>query len=48
MLLQASCLQSDGVDLAKCYSGALSVGELLDSAEQRAHCCTLLLCWRAP
>src|SRR5512133_4218824 len=43
------CLQSDGVDLAKPRSGALSVGEPpLYSAEQRGHCCTLLLYWFAP
>jgi hypothetical protein len=38
------CLQSDGVALAKPRSGALSAGEPpLYSAEQRGHCCTLLL-----
>jgi hypothetical protein len=43
------CLQSDGVDFAKPRSGALSVGEpSLYSAEQREHCCTLLLYWFAP
>jgi hypothetical protein len=40
------CLQSDGVDLAKPRSGALSVGEPpLYSAEQRGQCCTLQLYW---
>jgi hypothetical protein len=43
------CLQSDGVDLAKPRSGAVSMGEPpLYSAEQRGHCCTLLLYWFAP
>jgi hypothetical protein len=43
----ALCLQSGGVDLAK--PRALSVGEPpLYSAEQRGHCCTLLLYWLAP
>ena len=42
------CLQSDGVDLAKPRLRALSVGERpLYSAEQRGHCCTLLLYWFA-
>jgi hypothetical protein len=42
------CLQSDGIDLAKRRSGALSVRTPLDSAEQRGYCCTLLLYWLAP